>query len=98
MGDLRGASRLNDQSFRVSILGIGTSKDRCLDRSDPIPGSDPDRSAKLWIIAEPARDLTFFVLLLRGTVARIGPARIRLTPDSIETTPELRNTLRNEIW
>jgi hypothetical protein len=45
-----------------------------------------------------SRDLTFFVLLLRGTVARIGPARIRLTPDSIETTPELRNTLHNEIW
>jgi hypothetical protein len=42
MGDFREAPRLNDQSDRVSILGVRTSKDRCL-----------DRSAKLWIIAEP---------------------------------------------
>jgi len=28
MGDLREAPRLNDQSSRVSILGVGTSKDR----------------------------------------------------------------------
>src|SRR6266498_6016052 len=35
-----GAPRLNDQSDRVSILGVGTSKDRCLDRSR----IDPDRS------------------------------------------------------
>jgi hypothetical protein len=39
MGDLREAPRLNNQSNRVSILRMGTSK---------------DRSAKLWIIAEPA--------------------------------------------
>jgi hypothetical protein len=52
MGDIREAPRLNDQSSRVSILGVGINKDRS-NRSDPIPGSDPDRSAKLWIIAEP---------------------------------------------
>jgi hypothetical protein len=39
MGDPKEAPRLNNQSDRVSILRTGTSK---------------DRSAKLWIIAEPA--------------------------------------------
>jgi hypothetical protein len=37
-----GAPRLNNQSDGVSILEVRTSKDRYL-----------DRSAKLWIIAEP---------------------------------------------
>jgi hypothetical protein len=61
MGDPRGAPRLNNQSDRVSILGVGTSKDRSGSiRSDP--GGDPDRSAKLWIIAEPgSRCHTSFV-------------------------------------
>jgi hypothetical protein len=54
MGDIRGAPHLNNQSNRVSILRVRTSKDRCLDRSIMIPGTNPDRSAKLWIIAEPA--------------------------------------------
>ena len=48
----RGAPRLNDQSDRVFILGVGINKDRFGSlRSDP--GTNPDRSAKLWIIAEP---------------------------------------------
>jgi hypothetical protein len=53
MGDLREAPRLNDQSSRVSILGVGTSKDRCLDRSNPIQAPNPYRYAKSRIFAEP---------------------------------------------
>jgi hypothetical protein len=44
VGDLGGAPRLSNLSDRVSILGVGISKDRCL-----------DRSAKLWIFAEPVQ-------------------------------------------
>jgi hypothetical protein len=69
MGDLREAPRLNDQSSRVSILGVGTSKDRCLDRSNPILVPNPYRYAKSRIFAEPdglsqAPNLLFRIIYL----------------------------------